>query len=596
MNSKNFDRILYQVFLVPILVVLLGAGAIFWQMRDANRTVTRIQSADQSIAETLVIEKLVVDQETGLRGYQTTGDRRFLEPFREAGRQLPAHFALRRALAIQPQVKAEISELQQEHEVWEQGFAIPLIASITAGAKTSDPDLNLLGKQRIDDIRSRLSNLSNVAQKRRDESIDRWHQQVRSMSFALLGLAITVGLVIGVYTRGLLHDVSDAFRQSHDVLRVKAEETFRSEQRLRMTLQSIGDGVITCDAEGRVQSMNDVAQQLTGWSEAEACDRPLAEVFHILDESTRQPVENPVDKVKRLNHVVSLANHTILLRKDKSEIFINDSGAPILDKRGALAGIVLVFRDVTMEKKSREALLANEKLAVAGRLAATIAHEIHNPLDSVSNLLFLMDGNPNPQENSHFLTLAKQEIDRVTQISRAMLGLYRESKAPVTIDLKEMLESTLLLMQRQFAALEVTAVSELPDGLVIRGFPAELRQVFTNLLTNAAEASSPNGLIRVSGRTCPPSVGPKAKQRDAGVMITVTDAGPGIPDSIRSSLFHPFFTTKGERGTGLGLWVSQGIVTKHGGTIELASHTGEHDHGTAVMIFLSNDPVINAGG
>ena len=145
-------------------------------------------------------------------------------------------------------------------------------------------------------------------------------------------------------------------------------------------------------------------------------------------------------------------------QKDGNEIFIDDSGSPIRDKQGKLIGVVLVFRDITMAIKSQEALLANEKLAVAGRLAATIAHEIHNPLDSVSNLLFLMDGQSTPQEiRSSSSTLAKGRRSPASPRSaRAMLSLYREAKSPVAINIKEMLESILLLMERRFAALGVT--------------------------------------------------------------------------------------------------------------------------------------------
>ena len=244
--------------------------------------------------------------------------------------------------------------------------------------------------------------------------------------------------------------------------------------------------------------MNPVARELTGWSQSEAGGRPLEKVFHIVNETTRETVENPVAKVKRLDNIVDLANHTVLIRKDGTELNIADSGAPIRDKTGATTGIVLVFRDITMERKTQDALLANEKLAVAGRLAATIAHEIHNPLDSVSNLLYLMRNGATPEESRQFMDMAEQELARVTQISRAMLGLYRESKAPVLVDLKEMLQEILLLMERRFIDLGVTLSTDLPSDISVAAFPAELRQVFTNLITNAAEAAGRGGEVRVS--------------------------------------------------------------------------------------------------
>jgi PAS domain S-box-containing protein len=606
LNSSSFDRILRQVFLVPILAVLLGATALAWQMNQAYRTVARIEAADQTINRTETLSAVIVDQETGLRGYQTTRDPRFLDSYNQAVQQVPTLLDQLRQADPTPAYRAAVDDLRVAHGAWEEGFAEPLIASIRAGAGTSDVDLNLLGRARMDDVRQRIAAVAVMAARQRQDAIARWRSQVHLMSVALVLVAIVIGLVIGLYTRRQLQDVSGAFRQAHNILRIRAEQTFRSEQKLRTTLQSIGDGVITCDADGRIETMNDVAQQLTGWTSAEARNLPLDKVFRIIGNTTRESKENPVAQVQRLNRSVVWGDHTILIKKDGTEIFIDDSAAPIRDKQAKLIGVVLVFRDITIAIKSQEALLANEKLAVAGRLAATIAHEIHNPLDSVSNLLFLMDGQSTPEEQTQFLGLARGEIARVTQISRAMLSLYREAKAPVAIDTREMLESILLLMERRFAALGVTVAPvapDLPEGLIVHGFPAELRQVFTNLLTNAAEASAPSepftttpAVIHLEARACPTGLDQAGLRREAGVLVTIRDSGPGIPGEILGNLFKPFFTTKGERGTGLGLWVSRGIMTKHGGSIELESSTDPLQHGTTVSVFLANNPIINPGG
>src|SRR6185312_5739942 len=263
--------------------------------------------------------------------------------------------------------------------------------------------------------------------------------------------------------------------------------------------------------------------QLTGWSQDEAFGRPLDEVFRIVHEVTNEPVENPVAKVKRLNSVVGLANHTLLIRKDGTRLNIADSGAPIRDKSGATTGIVLVFRDITMERKTQDALLANEKLAVAGRLAATIAHEIHNPLDSVSNLLYLMRNGASVEESRQFMDLAEQELARVTQISRAMLGLYRESKAPVQVDLKEMLQEILLLMEHRFSDEQVTIHTDLPSSVSVDAFPAELRQVFSNLIANAAEAAGPGGEVRVSITPQKDGLTETGIKQEAGATVLIAD-------------------------------------------------------------------------
>ena len=608
MNAAGFDRILRQVLLVPLAALLLAAGALYWQIHTTNLTVDEIQGGDLRIAQTAAIEKLIIDQETGLRGYETTHDPSFLEPYLAAEGKLPALLQTRLGEARTDDRREAVHGLIQAYDTWHLNFAQPVIATIEAGGQTNDVALNLAGKRQMDNIRARCAAVNAFSQHRRDDYTRAWHRQLRTLMAALVATAVVLGLLLGLYTRRRLQTVSNAFRVSNETLRLRAEEAFRSEQNLRTTLESIGDAVVTTDAAGRIESMNAVAEQLTGWTAKEARAQPLETVFHILDESTREPVENPVAKVHRLNCIIGLANHTILVRRDGTELFIDDSGAPIRDKSGAILGVVLVFRDITMAKKSREALLANEKLAVAGRLAATIAHEIHNPLDSISNLLFLMDGQSTPEETAHFLALARQETARVTQISRAMLSLYRESRAPVAIDLKEMLDSILLLMERRFQTLGVTVEPHLPADLVIHGFPAELRQVFTNLLTNAAEATSalaaesvpgtpaPDTTILVSAESCEAHLSADGLRRGAGALVSIQDHGPGVPEKIRTSLFQPFFTTKGERGTGLGLWVSRGIITKHGGSLDLLSSTAAEDHGTTIEVYLAAEPVLNPAG
>ena len=608
MNAARFDRILRQVLVVPLFVLLVGAGFLLWQIRLTNATVSDIQGADERIEQTIYIEKLIVDQETGLRGYEITRDPAFLEPYRAAETKIVDRLKSRRALAGTDARRRAVSDLMTAYETWQMGFANPVIATIASGGDTSDVELNLSGKRQMDEIRARINELNTYSENRLAEYNENWKRRTRTLTVALICTAILLGLLIGIYMRRLLQEVSAAFRQSHQVLRARAEQAFQSEQKLRTTLQSIGDAVVTCDPAGRVQSMNPVAEQLTGWTEKEAHGQAIASVFHIVAESTREPIENPIERVRRLNRFVGLTDHTILVRRDGSELFIDDSGAPIRDKTGEMMGVVLVFRDVTMAKKSREALIATEKLAVAGRLAATIAHEIHNPLDSVSNLLFLMDGESTPEESVQFLALARQEITRVTQISRAMLSLYRESRAPVAIDLKDMLESILLLMERRFSSLGVAAEADLPPGLIVHGFPAELRQVFTNLLTNAAEASSPKAaeaapqagaapiVVRVSASAYPAQFASDGLRREAGAVVSIEDHGPGIPEEIRESLFKPFFTTKGEQGTGLGLWVSQGIIGKHGGALELISSTDAERHGTTIEVYLAAEPVIHPAG
>jgi PAS domain S-box-containing protein len=594
-NLSQFNSVLRQVFLLPVVALLVVAGALYLQIKGANATVDLIQDSDARISQATLVSKLIVDEESGLRGYETTGDPQFLQPFTDAELHVQKEIQnLDNMAGADLDQKHDVADLKEEHQTWHDGFALPVIAQVRGGGKTSGVGLNLHGKALMDEVRHDLDDIIHKAEDNRARRIARWHRQVHTMLLVLLFLALGMGLLIGLFTRSRLHTVSVAYRTSLEILGRRAEELFQSEQQLRTTLDSIGDGVITCDAQGRIQMMNPVARELTGWSQSEATGQPLEKVFRIVSETSRETVETPVSKVKRLKRVVGMANHTILVRKDGTELNIADSGAPIRDKNGETTGIVLVFRDITMERKTQDALIANEKLAVAGRLAATIAHEIHNPLDSVSNLLYLMRNGSSKEESVQFMDMAEQELTRVTQISRAMLGLYRESKAPVVVDLKEMLQEILLLMERRFIDLGVTVAADMPKPVFVAAFPAELRQVFTNLITNAAEAADSGGEVKITITPQAPGVDASGQKIQAGATVTIADNGAGIPEEVKSHLFQPFFTTKGERGTGLGLWVSRGIINKHGGTISLKSDTREVTHGTVVSVFLATNPTINA--
>jgi len=167
-----------------------------------------------------------------------------------------------------------------------------------------------------------------------------------------------------------------------------------------------------------------------------------------------------------------------------------------------------------------------------------------------------------------------------------MLGMYRESRTPVALEIKPIIESVLVLLERQLANAQVTVKCVLPEQAIITGYPAELRQVFTNLISNAAEASPANSTIEIVARIVSAPRGRSRAYPQAGVAIIINDHGSGIEALDLERIFQPFFTTKGERGTGLGLWVSQGIVQKHGGTITVQSRTAAEDQGTTITVFL----------
>jgi signal transduction histidine kinase len=281
----------------------------------------------------------------------------------------------------------------------------------------------------------------------------------------------------------------------------------------------------------------------------------------------------------RTGTVVGLANHTYLVRPDNTEITIDDSGAPIRDQEGNIIGVVLVFRDVTEQKEMLNILRTNEKLAAAGKLSASIAHEIHNPLETVGNLLYLVRKQSTGQQEK-LITMAEQELSRVVQITKNMLSLYRESKAVVPTKLSEVVESVSLLLQRPLRDKKVEFSTRIDTEARISAFPAEMRQLVSNLVSNAIDAIEPGGKIEVLVEDA------VLKDNKEGVALIVRDTGSGIAKENLPRLFRPFFTTKGENGTGLGLWISHGIVSKHSGYIEVESDRSAEKHGTSFKVIF----------
>jgi len=339
--------------------------------------------------------------------------------------------------------------------------------------------------------------------------------------------------------------------------------------------------VIVTDSAGKVSFLNHVAEMLTGRDLSAARDRDVAEVFPVFNEFTGAPSENPVKRVMREGQVAGLANHTVLKHADGYLIPIEDSAAPIRNDRGKLIGVVLVFRDVTNERKSEELLRKTEKLNAAARLSATVAHEINNPLEAVANLIYLARISPgaSPEIVEH-LGLAEQELERVAHITRQTLGFYRESNEPEAIDIPALIESVLRLYSNKLDAKNIRVEREFRGCPEMVGIAGELKQVVSNLVSNAIDAVAANGSIRIR-------LMPQENGNDDTVQLVIEDDGPGISPENAERIFEPFFTTKKDVGTGLGLWVSREIIERHGGTITLNSKDGHTTmRGAAFVIKL----------
>lgn len=236
-----------------------------------------------------------------------------------------------------------------------------------------------------------------------------------------------------------------------------------------------------------------------------------------------------------------------------------------------------------LEKLAAEALRKSEKLALVGRLAATIAHEINNPLASVTNLHFLMASATSLEEAQRYLATADEELARIVEITTQTLRFHRDSTIPSDVNVAEIIGSVLKLYERRLINSNIVVDRSLDRSALIVGFAGELRQLLANLVSNAVDAMHAGGKLRV--RIVRASERRNGLRR--GVRVVVADTGSGIPVSIRDKMFEPFVTTKDDTGSGLGLWVSSEIVRKHNGDLRFRSRLG---HGTVFSIFLPLNP------
>jgi PAS domain S-box-containing protein len=522
------------------------------------------------------IELLLADAETGQRGYLYTGDPKYLAPYNDAVATLESHLQhLAQLTAENPHQQQHIGTLRELANLKLQELTQTI--SLVRAGKSDDARSIVLsdrGLMLMNDFRHEIDQMQ-------QEEItlgatrDAAYQRSLNVLIACIYLATAVaaaGLVVLAYF--ILRERSA--RERH------ARELQEREEWFRVTLTSIGDAVIATDGNGVVTFLNSTAEALTGVPVVAARGKKIEEVFPIFNEVTGNVTENPVVKVMSLGKVVGLANHTVLRHRDGHLIPIEDSAAPIRDDHGAIIGVVLVFHDVTSERKSQEVLRKTEKLAAAARLSATVAHEINNPLEAVVNLVFLAKASPDatPSLRQH-LAMAEQELERVAHLTRQTLGFYHDSNEPELVEIGSVVESVLRLYSNKIAAKNIRIQLHVDNCPPILGVAGEMRQVVSNLLSNAMDAVSVGGQITIRCARFQTHEGIAAE-------LIIEDDGPGVEAELIERIFDPFFTTKKDVGTGLGLWVTREIVDRHGGKIELRSPASIHlsQGGAAFVVHL----------
>ncbi len=362
-----------------------------------------------------------------------------------------------------------------------------------------------------------------------------------------------------------------------------------SEARFHRLVEAMPLGLLISDADGRVVYANAAVERLLGYTNlgmgSDGADGSASGSLTL--DAICPELAAVAEGGFGSDRVVTDAFEStcVTSAENRIEVLI---GVALLNP-GAARGeqqMAAFIADLTLQKKSEEVLRRTEKLAVAGRLAASIAHEINNPLEAVTNCLFLVGQTELPPEARGYLDLAQSELDRVSQITVQTLRFYRQSTRPAKTDVHDLIATVLALLEQRLARHAVEVVQQFRDTPHVVVRDGEIRQVLANLLGNAIDALAEGG--RIVLRT---ACGHAWQNGSAGIRITVADSGTGMDAATQARIFEPFFSTKGITGTGLGLWVSREIVEKHQGYLRVRSRLGV---GTVFSLFIPGeycDPV-----
>jgi len=355
------------------------------------------------------------------------------------------------------------------------------------------------------------------------------------------------------------------------------EEQFRTRAEL---LDLATEAIMVRGFDGAIRFWNTGAENLYGWKRDEVMGKEIHAVLQTVFPVPREEIEVELDQHK------TWQGNLVQRTRDGAEVVVACRKTVNHEANAVLE----VSRDITAQLQAEEALRETEKLAAMGRVAGIIAHEINNPLAAITNTLYLVRNHPSLDDTArHFADVAEQELQRVSHITRQTLSFYRESKQPIAVNVTDLLNDVLELQERVLSTSRIRVERDYKLSPVVQGFPVELRQVFLNLVGNAIQAMPSGGNLRVYVREAT-----DWHRQRRGMAISIVDTGVGIRPEDLKRLFQPFFSTKSTKGTGLGLWISKGIVQKYDGNLTCRSYRSQRGFATCFRVFLPGN-VVSSG-
>jgi PAS domain S-box-containing protein len=351
---------------------------------------------------------------------------------------------------------------------------------------------------------------------------------------------------------------------------------FPTLQHFAAMIASSDDAIISNTVAGTVTSWNNGAERIFGYAANEMLGQSIS---RLVSARCGDDMAQSLDRIRRGEHV----DHYEAIRRCKNgkEIAVSLTISGLRGSAGEVVGAVKIARDVSGRRETEMAIRTTEKLAAISRMATSLAHDINNPLASITNLLFLLENEKLSLDGRQYLATAQRELSRVTQISAQALGFYRSNGEPVWVSVAAILDDALALYQNRCRTLQVKVLRDYEPSSNIYCHPGELRQVMINLIGNALDAMRSGGKLRLRVRRTTDWV-----THRQGLRITVADTGDGMNAETRSQLFEPFFRTSKPIGTGMGLWMCADIVSKYDGRISVKSSDTRKHNGSVFSLFL----------
>ena len=602
-NNHKFVALVVAVILL-VGVIALASLQVFRQLEAATEarknSLYLVLRADAVLGD-------IAEAETAQRGFFVSGDEAFLQPYLAVRDRIPGDLqkllplasrpeALKSLNAMAPLVDAKLAHMAKTVELRQSKGASVEIAELRIGR----------GKQLMDSINTEMKSLIQQ-EKIVLEQYDANLQSSMRHLFTLIVTASLFTLLLALFFAYLIYRESQ--HQIETVLHLETERMLAvqedvnkrlqqtnltlhiSEEKLAVTLNSIDDAVIATDAAGRVTLLNPLAERLTGWTRAEAFNRPVEEIFHIINADTRQRYPVPVRETLAQGATLGLANHTIVIARDGSECDIADSCAPIRDRNGQVVGAVLVFRDVTERKRLDQVL--HEKNAALERASAiaetanlaksdflsSMSHELRTPLSAILGFAQLMESaSPAPSVSQ------KRSIGQILKAGWYLLDLINEildlaliESGKLSLSMEPMSLASVMgecqsMIEPQARARGISVTFPALDGacmVFVKADRTRVKQVLINLLSNAIKYNTVGGSVVVDCTAAGPGC----------IRVSVKDTGAGLSPEQLAQLFQPFNRlgqeSKAEEGTGIGLALSKQLMDLMGGAIGVESSVGK---------------------